>query len=413
MRAAGCGLHGAWLARRSRLALLGVGGMACVAATAGAQPRAAMDTTRSPQPATRAPEPAPHRVSGHIVRPGADGEVPVADTWVTLHRVGPDAAGPLDSLRVGRDGRFAFAYPRTGSEEAVYFVSASYGGIAYFAEPLREDDRNAVTEITVFDTTTAPIPLTVRGRHLVVSAAAPSGRRTVTEVYELSNDTTLTAIAPPNGATFTAALPAGATEPQVGTGDVSPEAVAFTGGRVRVAAPFSPGLKQLSFAYTLGPEHFPLRLPVLGGAGVLEVLVEEPTAQVSGAGLAAVDPATVDGRTFKRFLAQDVAPNALARVDVPPPPAIGRTGYLALLAAVIGGAMLVALVRALTVRRRPALALALPGAASSDRIAHEIAALDAAFERRPPASEAERASYAERRAALKAQLSAALADRRA
>jgi hypothetical protein len=143
---------------------------------------------------------------------------------------------------------------------------------------------------------------------------------------------------------------------------------------------------------------------------VLEVLVEEPTAVVAGAGLTAVNPATVSGRTFKRFLAQDVQPNALARVDVPPPPAFGRRGYLAALAAVIAGAMLVALLRALAFRRRAAVATA-PSLARTDRIAHEIAALDTAFERQTSPSEAERASYTARRAALKAELSAALAER--
>lgn len=374
--------------------------------------RAAPARAQAPPPAAGAAAAAgrpaaDQRVAGRVLRPTPGGDRPAPQSWVTLHRVGPDAAGPLDSLRVGADGRFGFTYRRTGSPEAVYFVSASFGGIAYLAEPIRGDAPSATADITVFDTTSAPVPLTVRGRHLIVSAAGPSGRRTVTEVYEVSNDTTVTAVAPRNGTTFVAPLPPGATLPQVGTGDVSAAAVSFAGGKALVAAPFAPGLKQLSFAYTLGPEAFPLRVLVPGGAEVLEVLTEEPTARASGAGLAPVGAATLAGRSYQRFLAQSVPGSALAQVDVAAPPAVSRRGYLAALAAVIGAAMLAALFRALTARRpRPAAAAPMP---TTERLAREIAALDAAFER----DGAGRAQYEARRAELKAQLSAALAARRA
>src|SRR6266705_6686215 len=93
------------------------------------------------------------RVSGRIVRPGAQRMNPVSGAWVVLHRVGPDRAGPLDSVRSDSRGRYSFRYLRTGSQDAVYFVSASYDGIAYFTLPLAEgrvsgDDG----EVTVFDT---------------------------------------------------------------------------------------------------------------------------------------------------------------------------------------------------------------------------------------------------------------------
>jgi hypothetical protein len=308
--------------------------------------------------------------------------VPVPGVVVTLHRVASDRAGPLDSARVGSDGRFAFAYRLSGAEDAIYFVSASHSGLAYFAEPLRVDERAATAEITVFDTTSAPIPLTVRGRHVIVGAPAASGRRTVNEIYELSNDTTVTAVAPAGGSTFAAVLPPGATDVQIGGGDVPAEAVVFDSGRVNVEAPFSPGLKQLAYTYTLPPESFPLRVPLLRGAEVLEVLLEEPTAAVSGAGLAPVEPAAVSGRAFRRFLAQRVAPSAVAQITVPAAPRFGRQGYLYALAGAVAGLMLVALLRALAFRRRAAVPAVAPVSAS-ERFAQAIAALDAEFERRP------------------------------
>ena len=72
------------------------------------------------------------------MRPGVRSMDPVSGAWVVLHRVGPDSAGPLDSIQSDSRGRYSFNYVRTGSEDAIYFVSASYDGIAYFTPPLAE-----------------------------------------------------------------------------------------------------------------------------------------------------------------------------------------------------------------------------------------------------------------------------------
>ncbi|HKN59215.1 MAG TPA: hypothetical protein VJV97_10200, partial [Gemmatimonadaceae bacterium] len=103
---------------------------------------------------------------------------PVSGAWVVLHRVGPDRAGPLDSVRSDARGRYSFNYSRTGSPDAIYFVSASHDGIAYFTPPLAEgkvggDDG----QIAVFDTTSGHVPLSVRGHHVVISTADANARR--------------------------------------------------------------------------------------------------------------------------------------------------------------------------------------------------------------------------------------------
>ena len=47
----------------------------------------------------------------------------VGGVMVTLHRVGPDRSGPVESMRTRGDGSYAFRYQPTGSEDAIYFVS--------------------------------------------------------------------------------------------------------------------------------------------------------------------------------------------------------------------------------------------------------------------------------------------------
>jgi hypothetical protein len=344
------------------------------------------------------------------VTPGREHEVPVAGVTVTVHRVGPDSAGPLDSVRTDASGRFSLHFQRFGSEEAVYFAAAVYHGIAYFSPPLRGAvTRGDDAEITVFDTTSRPVPFTVQGHHIVVGAPQPDGRRDIVEVYELSNDTTVTVVARDSlSPLWTAPIPAGATRFAGGQGDVAPGALAMRDGRVALLSPFGPGVKQLSYSYSLGEGAFPLRFALEHQTGVLEVLLEERGAQARGRSLRSQDTVTTQGRTFKRFLAQGALQGEELRIDVPTASAGTRTRVLVGLAVVIALAMTAALVRALT-RRGAADAVRTSAAepARAEALAAAIAALDAQHEVADPALDAAR--YASERAALKAQLAAALA----
>lgn len=314
--------------------------MGSLAATAGAQ--------STPQSTAQS------RVSGRVIKPGGDSVVAVGDAWVTLHRVGTDRAGPLDSTRTRPDGRFTFNYARTGADDAIYFVSSSRGGVAYFTQPLHEGvDSSDDTDIMVFDTTSRPVHVTVRGRHVVVGAADPQGKRTVTEVFDLSNDTSITRVAHDEsvgGAVWQSILPSGAQTPMVNDGDVPAAAVRFDQGRALVYAPFSPGIKQLAYRYTVDEGAFPLKVPLQRATSVLEVLLEDPGARAEIPGLRQMPPVAVQGRQFRRFMAQDVPAASVLTVDVPKVAQPLATWFAAGLTLVIGGAMTWALARAL--RRR-------------------------------------------------------------
>ncbi len=298
----------------------------------------------------------PQRVSGRIVRPGGQRVDPVSGAWVVLHRVGPDHAGPLDSVRSDNGGRYSFTYVRSGSADAIYFVSASYDGIAYFTPPLAEGRVSGGDgEITVFDTTSDRVPITVRGHHVVVSAADPNARRSVVEVYDLSNDGTVTRVAvddSPAGATWQAHIPARASDFKVGQGDVTAAAVSYANGLVSVFAPLAPGIKQLSFSYSLPAESFPLKLPLERPTGVYEILIEDKTGSVTAPQMKEVDPVAVDERNFRRFLGSDMPENSVAMIDLPEPPRTRSIDprFLVAITLLIGGSMILALAQAL--RRR-------------------------------------------------------------
>lgn len=372
---------------------------------------------------------APQRrtVEGRVTRPepgarrDSSGMSAAAGVWVTLHRVATDAAGPLDSTRADGDGRYALSWtPRGG--DAVYFASVTYGGIAYFTPPLREA-RNIgdIANIAVFDTTSREFPLSVRGRHLIVGALDSTDSRTVIEVFELSNDSTRTLVSAEGDnptATWNVRVPDAARDLRANEGEVSPDAFAFSNGRVSVFAPIAPGVKQLSFSYRLPSGSFPLAFTADAGATVFEVLLEEPQGTVTAPGMTAVQAVTLEGRNFRRFLGQDIPANTRFVVDVPSGGRGSRGLYIAGLLVGIGFLMMLGLTRAMGRRVAPAplrprgvAGLDAPSAVPlADRLAAEIAALDATFARQTAPSDSVRAAYDARRAELKAALAGELVE---
>jgi hypothetical protein len=370
-------------------------------------------------PAPAAGAGAPRSVIGQVVRPGVEALQPVAGTWVTLHRVARDAAGPLDSVRTDAEGRYRFTYRPSGAPDAIYFVSASFAGIAYFTNPLaRPLVEGPDAEIQVFDTTSRGIDLTVRGRHVVVSGSGGGTRRAIIEVFEISNDSARTLIpGGPKGATFRLRLPPTAADFKVAQGDVPADAVAFTEGEVQVLMPISPGLKRLSFAYSLDADQFPLKLPVQFATGVLEVLAEDPQATVTATRVAEVAPTTLDGRNFRRFLGNEVPATAVLEIGVPGSGTAQRTRIVLTLLGGIGVVMLISLARAFS-RRSAAASSGVTGVhmvvaadREAERLARRIADLDARFERERAPSDEARAAYQAERARLKQELTDTLVRR--
>ena len=342
------------------------------------------------------------------MRPVITGETPVPGIVVTIHRVGADSSGAIDSVRTDANGRYRFAYRRWGSTDAIYFVAAVYRGIAYFSSPMRAAIvRGDDAEIVVFDTTTSPVRFTVQGHHLVVGAPRPTGLRDIVEVYEISNDSVVTAVGRDSlSAVWSAPLLPGAIGFTPANSDVAASSLRARNGRVELVAPFAPGVKQLTWSYSLDARAFPLEITLDRANALLEVLVEEPGAQVRAASLRAQGTATTEGRTVKRFLAQNAPEGERIRIEVPSTAAAKRSTVLIALLVVAALAMTFALWIAYR-RGRAVRPLAIAHAETAESLATAIAALDARREARDPSLDAE--DYAAQRAALKARLSAMLA----
>jgi len=343
---------------------------------------------------------------GRVSRPDDTGEPrPVAGAWVVLHRVGSDRAGPLDSVRTGANGAFRFRYRLSGSPEALYFVSVQYRGIAYFSPPLRRAVvRGGDADVLVYDTTEDTTRLRVQGRHVIVSSTRGSTREVV-EVFEIENRGPRTVVARDSTTPLWAtALPADAESAAVAPGDVSAGAFTFRPGRAELFAAIPPGVRQVVLTYTLASHRFPVSVPVERETSVLEVLLEDPRGTARAPGLAEVGPATIEGRTFRRFLGRDVPRTAVLVVDVPAPPADRGRVIVALLIG-LAAVMIVALAYWFARQRASAPTPAEPSSALIAR----LASLDAAFEKAQPASDESRARYERERAELKQRVRDALA----
>ena len=304
----------------------------------------------------------------------------------------------------------------SGDTAAVYFVSTSYGGVAYFTTPLRAPVvRGDDARLTVFDTTSGPVAIKIGGRHLIVGNPLPDGRRPIGEVYDLENDSTVTAIARDSlTPVWSTHIPDAAIGFQLNRGgDLAPGAVSLHGTNVGLFAPLSPGIRQLAFTYDLPASAFPLSVPIDRPTGVLEVLVQEPQAHVTGLRFRELAPVSTEGRTFRRMLAQDVAANTVLQVEVPRVVTASRERVYQGVGIALSLAMVAALVFSLR-RARPRRVAVAPAPAERtwQALAREIAELDHDFERTAGGDESARASYVERRASLKAQLADALAAER-
>jgi len=348
-------------------------------------------------------------VEGRLLLGGSGAPRPLSAHYVVLHRISADSAGPVDSMRTPADGRYRFRY-RLASTSAMYIVSSRYAGVAYFTVPLREANvTGPAGDLVVYDTTSNAFPLTVRGRHFVVSPGDATGMRRVVDVFEVANDSTRTiVVGPGSDATWRVRIPDGVQDPRSSGGDLPPDAFRFIGNVASIDVPFPPGARQVVLTYGV-PRGGTVSVPIETPTQNLEVLVEGGGVSVAGASLAAEPPVTMEGRTFQRYVAGAV-PSGTAftlQFDGGAGGLGGNGGRLALLvlaAAALGAGIYYGR------RNLSGAVVAAPEVIVHDAeaIARAIAALDETYAASSRQDVASQAAYLERRRAMKAQLVSAL-----
>lgn len=356
-------------------------------------------------------------VQGTVVRSVGESTVPVSNVWVVLHRVGRDTAAAVDSVRSDARGRYSIRRA-VAEDSAVFFASTAYGGVAYFTPPFRGIDGPAeAATLTVYDTTSSGAAVRTQGRHLVISSVDVNDQRSIVEAFELENTSGRTRVASTHAPSWSTQLPPGAADVHVERGDVPPEAIAVREDRVDAFAAIPPGLRGLVFSYSVPAARFPLTVPVPDTTALLEVLIEQEGATADGAGLVAQEPVTLQGRTFQRFTARNVPAGATFLVVAPVATHRGAGTTIAIVAGLIGVALLLFVARAalgaggVRAPATPGRVAAQASAQAADRLARAIADLEAKFERRASPTADERAAFEAERKRLNDELTAVLAER--
>ncbi len=340
--------------------------------------------------------------AGTVVR-AVDGDtVGVPGVLVVLHRVGPAAQGPVDSVRTGPLGRFAFRFvPDTA---AAYIVSTTYRGLAYFSDPLGAAGTEGRRLLILVSDTSSTAPVVLEARYLLVGGPEAESGRSILDVFVLRNPGPLTRVAGgPDDSTWSVALPAGAeTTVEEGT-EVSREAIRITDGRLVLSAPLAPGRRQLVLSHQVPLTTRTFRVPVGVDTEGITVLAEETGTGVRGGGLAEVEPQVVQDRAVRRWTGPAAGADTVVLSLAAPAPGAGG---LLLAMVVLAGAGFAAAGMLVWRRRtgRPAAARPSP--------LDELAILDARYLGREAEVTAEEwAAYQARRATLKRQLGDALAAR--
>jgi hypothetical protein len=246
--------------------------------------------------------PAEPRLYGQVLRGGAV----LPEVEVILHRVSMDQAGEIDTTRAGPRGDFTFllpSVPTSENEGDVYFASVRHDGVLYFGPAVsRAIQLDSAYTVQVHDTVSAhasgaQLPLAVR---YLVAEEGPGGW-TVTDLFEVLNESDQTFVARPEGITWQHPLPTGIQNIQVGGGDLSATAATTDDGVLRLSGPIPPGQRQFVLRYTV-PALDGFTVPVRPSTREVEFLVSEPAPDLEVTGLDALESVAMSPEvSFRRY----------------------------------------------------------------------------------------------------------------
>lgn len=319
----------------------------------------------------------------------------------------------MDTARAGPTGRFAFRFRADSS--ATYLLSARYGGIEYFSQPVATNPALPDTGVVVIVAdTSSTTPVLVRQRTLLISRPDESGTRTVLDWFVVGNPGEETRVAPDTvRPAWGTPLPPEAQNIEIADNRLSqfsPDALVFRGDSALIFAPLSPGDKELMLQYRIPGTLRRFLVPSDRIADSVFVLLEEPSGRVATPGFVRTDSQMLEGRAFRRW-AGPLAQSADIEI-VLPSARLSQGQLLAAMVATAGAAF--AMLSGFVVRRRRGGSPD-PRSLTPDPslLTDQIARLDERFQgREADTPAAQWLAYRGDRARLLSELEGALATRR-
>ena len=254
--------------------------------------------------------------------------------------------------------------------------------------------------IQAYDTASVPpggATLPLSARNLFLEEGADGW--IATDVFQLNNEGGRTLFSPEDGVVWGYPLPPGATNFELGQGDLAPEAVQFLEGRMEVSAPLPPGERFIMVRYRLPNPDFSIPMP--GRTLRMELMLREPAPPAEFPPLDMTEPVELEpGNVFRRYAADDVV-DAQIQAQFAPAPFDMPAEWMGLLVAVVLGAAGVIGYRLNRKVKSSSERTRLP---SREEVLLSIAELDEEFQAVGNPSTTQHRAYRKRREALMAHL---------
>lgn len=298
-------------------------------------------------PAQEPPPPQRTTLSGRLWV----GEEPADSGTVVLHAVNPEEAGPVDSVRVDPDGRFAFDLtdvPSPGQGQSI-LATHRRDGVLYFGSPVVSIDAIPDEyEVRAYPSRVVPaggLPVSIETRTLIIEDGP--GVWQVTDVIRLHNDSTVAWVADPagDGVVWRYPLPPQAETPGLMDPGTGVERVTFADGTLVVNGAVPPGDRVFVVRY--GLPSLATSIPLAGRTDVIEIMVSDAAPALDVPGLVRGEPLEMDGgNRYRRWTAEDVG-DRVVRITLDPGadgggmPAGAWAGVIAALLLIVAGVWLV------------------------------------------------------------------------
>jgi hypothetical protein len=317
--------------RRGRVGALALGALAGALLAAGA----ARAQEAAPTPDV---PPGPAAIRGRVVHPAR----PEAAAGVDVVLYALPAEGMPGLRRARSDAQGAFAFEGVSNDPATaYLVGARFADVPYAGERLSfaPGETERAVEVRIADV--SPDPRAVRVREVVVRLDPIGGELAVNESVRIENAGTTTVFVPaalraPAAAPFATRLPPGAQRFAMPLG-VVPEGVSLTGEELAFFGPIYPGGNELDYTYVVPAAGAApgatarVSLDRRFAAGVERLVLLAPAqgpAAAPPAGFSGPEDADAEGRTYRRYVRESLAPGAHVAFGLDVPAAERRPGAL-------------------------------------------------------------------------------------
>lgn len=245
----------------------------------------------------------------------------VARLEIKLHQFMENKETIIGQAKTDAAGSFSFQQIKA-DKSAVYAVSARYGEISYFGEPIHLKDKEiSQTKLIIYDTTDQATGLHVQMHHIFFEKGEDALQ--VEEVIVVENPGNRTfigsrEIVPGKKETFRISLPAEAKdvhyEPPLDLVSGEP------GAAISVSTPLKPGKNELIYGYTIpspGKKYVFSKVFYLNTDAVSVVLPVSKDLRVSSDRLVSKTPtAAAAGKAFNQFFGKDFAEGARLTMEI-------------------------------------------------------------------------------------------------